>query len=110
MSDSIASRLRLLRALAGNPTQQRAARAARLRTLTYLSQLEHGHRPDPHVSTVVALARAYGVTVDWLATGTGTAVAGRPRLVLDAESRAAQRAIRAAFERANDNAAAQEAA
>lgn len=109
MSESIADRLRLLRSLAGNPTQQRAARAARLGTLTYLSQLEHGRRPDPHVSTVVALARAYGVTVDWLATGEGPAVAGRPRLALNASSRAAQRAIRTAFESA-DNAAAQEAA
>ena len=38
---------------------------------TFVGMIERGIRPNPSVSTLVTLARALGVTCDWLAKGEG---------------------------------------
>ena len=77
---------------------------------TYLSLLESNLRPDPRASTLVAVARVYGVTIDWLVCGTQPAFRGRPRVDPEAtqhedRARALVRAAVAAQRAANDNAA-----
>lgn len=90
---------------------------------TCVSFLETGRRPDPQVSTLVAVARVYGVTLDWLVLGRGPAFHGAPdvqvrvrspearALVAAAIAKSRARLARSAKTAANDNAAAaQEAA
>jgi transcriptional regulator with XRE-family HTH domain len=67
----LAQRLKQLREAAGM-TQQGLANAAGL-SMAVVSQLEQGLRADPRTSTLVALAKALGVTVDALAVGPGEA-------------------------------------
>lgn len=42
-------------------------------------QIEKGNRTNPEARTVMGLARALGVTVDWLLTGTGVEPAESPK-------------------------------
>lgn len=60
-----ATRLRALRQTAGL-TQAQLSQRARV-PLPTLRNLEQGHRADPRLSTVVALARALGVELERLA-------------------------------------------
>jgi transcriptional regulator with XRE-family HTH domain len=70
----LAQRVRQLREAKGL-SQQALAVAAGL-SISVVTQIEQGHREDPRVSTVVAIARALGVSVDALvAPGT---VEGEP--------------------------------
>jgi transcriptional regulator with XRE-family HTH domain len=62
---SLAARVRALR-LAAGMTQQQLAVAAGL-ALGGLAQIEQGTTRDPRVSTLRALAKALGVTLDELA-------------------------------------------
>jgi transcriptional regulator with XRE-family HTH domain len=67
MSDpipSLAGRVKQLREAAGL-SQQALAQAAGL-SISVVTQLEQGVKADPRISTVAALARALGVSVDSL--------------------------------------------
>jgi transcriptional regulator with XRE-family HTH domain len=74
----LAQRIRELRDAAGL-SQQALAMAAGL-SISVVTQLEQGQREDPRLSTVVALARALGVTLDELvkAPHKGAAAEGQP--------------------------------
>ncbi len=61
---AIGERIRELRTAAGM-SQQALAMAAGL-SMSVVSQLEQGYRDDPRISTVAAIARALGVTIDEL--------------------------------------------
>lgn len=61
----IGSRLRSLRE-SKKLTQQQLATAAGL-SLSVLSRIEYGGTPDPRISTLRALAKALGVSLDDLA-------------------------------------------
>ena len=107
--DYLSDRLRLLRDLTG-ASARGIARLAGLRPEQHLSILEAGKRRDPRTSTVVRMARVYGVTVDWLATGEGVAFIHAPALNPRArkDRKAAAALVRAAVESAraataNDN-------
>lgn len=65
----LAQRLRWLRRCAGY-TQAELGRRAGL-TKACVQALELGARTNPGLTTVVALARALGVPIDWLASGCG---------------------------------------
>jgi transcriptional regulator with XRE-family HTH domain len=73
---TISENMKRLRAAAGM-TQQSLAIAAAL-SVSVVSQIEQGTNSDPRMTTLVALARALGVTVDALISGeaptTGQAV------------------------------------
>jgi transcriptional regulator with XRE-family HTH domain len=66
---ALGERIRQLRHAAGM-TQQSLAVAAGL-SISVVVQLENGLRDDPRISTVAALARALGVTIDELIPTTG---------------------------------------
>jgi transcriptional regulator with XRE-family HTH domain len=68
---AIGQRVRQLREAAGM-SQQALAVAAGL-SMSVVAQLEQGQREDPRISTVAALARALGVTVDAILSGAGPA-------------------------------------
>jgi transcriptional regulator with XRE-family HTH domain len=67
----LAQRMRELRDRAGI-SQQALAMAAGL-SISVVAQIEQGQRPDPRLSTAVALARALGVALDELVADPGTA-------------------------------------
>lgn len=64
-TDTLAGRLRALRE-AASLTQRQLADSAGV-ALQTLRQVERGERPDPRTSITLALARALGVTVEYLA-------------------------------------------
>jgi transcriptional regulator with XRE-family HTH domain len=68
---SIPERLRLARDLAGVGSRE-LARLARLAE-THVSLIESGIRPRIEAKTALSLARALGISVDWLLDGTGEA-------------------------------------
>jgi transcriptional regulator with XRE-family HTH domain len=66
---ALGERVRQLRIAAGM-SQQTLAVAAGL-SISVVAQLEQGLREDPRISTVAAIARALGVTIDELMPKTG---------------------------------------
>jgi transcriptional regulator with XRE-family HTH domain len=68
-SDSIGSRLHWARELTGLSGRQLAARAGL--HPTHVGLIESGERPKPSGGTVAKLARALGVSMEWLQTGEG---------------------------------------
>lgn len=71
MAESLSVRLRELRQIA-EITQREADRLAGIHR-GHVWQLEDGGRDNPTTHTLLALARLYGTSLDWLATGEGTA-------------------------------------
>jgi transcriptional regulator with XRE-family HTH domain len=66
---AIKDRLRELRTAAGLTQQQLAVKAGL--SMSAVAHLEGGRIPDPRVSTLLALAKALGVTLDQLAGDEG---------------------------------------
>lgn len=66
-ADTLADRLRRLRLAAGMSQAQLAERSGL--SLRAVTDLEQGLRTDPRASTVQALARALGVTMESLLAG-----------------------------------------
>ncbi len=66
-SDTLGGRIREVR-LRKDIAQADLATAIGLRQLA-ISQLENGHVTDPKISTILALAKALGVSVSWLVLG-----------------------------------------
>lgn len=100
-------RVRLLRRLAAKSARE-TARAAGFPAPTQWSLLESSGR-DPRLSTILRVAQAFGVNIEWLATGGGPAFRLHPDL--DLRSRAGRKAAAAIVQAAlaaaaNDNAAA----
>lgn len=67
---TLGERLRMARELAG--LSARALDEAAGLTPGHSAAIESERRLDPNSSTVTALARALGVTTDWLLDGTGS--------------------------------------
>ncbi len=65
--ETLAMRLKALRAAAGLTQQALATRAGL--SMSLVAQMEHGSRVDPKLSTLVALAKALNTTLDPLAWG-----------------------------------------
>ncbi len=74
---SIGQRLKQLREAAGLTQQELAVKAGL--SVSNLSQIEQGQKEDPRVSTVLALAKAMGVSVTSLIGEDGVEEKPRPR-------------------------------
>jgi transcriptional regulator with XRE-family HTH domain len=74
---ALAGNLKTLRQAKGL-TQQALASAAGI-SMSVVFQIEQGARGDPRISTVVALARALGVTMDQLVSNAPAEPASPPK-------------------------------
>lgn len=92
--DTLPSRLGWARKLAGLSSRE-VDRLAGL-TLGHAHLIESGRRPRIEVETAQGLARVFGTSIDWLASGLGTAPSEQQ--IADAVSRA-----RAAFALEHDD-------
>jgi transcriptional regulator with XRE-family HTH domain len=73
----MATRLKRLREAAGLTQQELAARAGL--SISAVTQTEGGQKKDPRLSTVIALAKVLGVTLDELAGGLAESPPKPPR-------------------------------
>lgn len=67
-----------IRAVRGNRTQEKFAKAIGVRKQNYISRYERGRIPSPEL--LVRIAKMGGVSIDWLLTGKGKGVKGQAGL------------------------------
>lgn len=84
--DTLSARARFLRESAGI-SQREADRLAHL-TRGASGAIERGEVEKPHAETLLGLSRLYGVTIEWMLTGDGSAPPHRDVAIAVANRRA----------------------